>query len=111
MGISNLARAAAANGVAAIITHWGLIDASGTELSGGSYARVAGAAVVDGSYVVRPPSDLTFAVPAGKTAAGWRAFTAATGSGIVADDLAMVDESYTGDGFYVLLAANTGIAY
>ena len=48
MGISNLARAAAANGVAAIITHWGLIDASGTGLSGGSYARAAGAGGVDG---------------------------------------------------------------
>ena len=111
MAISNLGRTASANGMAAVITHWGLIDPSGVELTGGAYARLAGAAVVDGSYVVRPPADLTFSVPAGATVGGWRAYNASTGSGILADDLAMGDESYTGAGFYVLAAASTGISY
>lgn len=97
---------ALATEAASLITHVGLVDGTGTELSGGSYARVTATASATGANV-RFASDKTFNVPAGATVAGWRAFSAATsGTNYGGGDLTA--EEYTGAGQYVLQGANTG---
>lgn len=91
---------------AAEITHLGLVNASGTELSGGTYARVAATASATGANV-RFTSDKTLNIPAGATVAGWRAFDASTaGTNYGGGDL--TPESYAGAGQYVLQGADTG---
>lgn len=95
---------------AALITHIGLVDATGTELTGGSYARKAAGWGAASGGVVRPSADLTFEVPAGATVGGWRGFTALTaGTNHGGEDL--TQEVYAGAGQYVLLAASTGISH
>lgn len=71
-------RNAAASGVASAITHWGLVDTAGTELTGGAYARVARSATATAN-VVNPSSDVAINVPASATVGGVRAYTASTG--------------------------------
>lgn len=62
-----------------IITHIGLVDESGTEISGGSYARQAVTWTTASNGRIQLQSDLTFDVPAGATVAGWRGYSAASG--------------------------------
>lgn len=69
---------AAADGLAAVITHWGLVDTSGTELTGGSYARIASAGVSN-LGTVKPTGNLAFNVPAATTVGGVRAYSASSG--------------------------------
>lgn len=95
---------------AGLLTHIGLVDETGTELSSASYARQAvtwtGPSTGDG--LLRPSTDLEFDVATGDTVNGWRAFDAATGgTDYGGDDLTRVD--YTNDGTYTLLAAQTSI--
>lgn len=101
---------AVATAGAATITHIGLVNGSGTELTGGSYARrpVTWAAAANG--VVRPTANLTFDVPAGATVAGWRGFTALT-AGTNHGGATLPTETYTGAGQYVLDAATSGISH
>jgi hypothetical protein len=91
-----------------LITHIGLVNGSGTELSGGSYARQAVTWTAASGGLIRPTADLDFDVPGGATVAGWRGFTAATG-GTNHGGSAVTSETYAGDGTYRLLAAVTGI--
>lgn len=101
---SNFHTALAAHG-ASLITHIGLVDGSGVEISGGSYARKA--VTWSGSAGVRSPSaDMVFDIPAGATVAGWRAFTALTG-GTNYGGAALTPASFTNAGTYTLLAAST----
>lgn len=94
------------------ITHIGLVDETGTEISGGdpAYARqpVTWTAASDGT--IRPTADLTFDVPAGATVAGWRAYSALTaGTNYGGADL--TQETFAGQGEYTLLSASTGILH
>lgn len=92
----------------ALITHVGLVNGSGTELSGGSYARKAVTWTAASTGNVRLAADQTFEVPAGSTVAGWRGFTALTaGTNHGGGDLTA--EVYVGAGQYVLTGASTGI--
>ena len=97
---------AAAGG--AVITHFGLVDETGTELTGGSYARIADTPSVT-TNVVRPSTDLTFNVPAG-TVGGWRAYSASTG-GTNYGGADLTNEVYAAAGQYKLLAASTGVTH
>lgn len=91
-----------------VITHIGLVDAKGTELTGGSYARKAVTWGDAATGTVRPTGDLTFDVPASTTVGGWRGFTALTaGTNYGGADL--TEEAFVGAGQYTLLAASTGI--
>ncbi len=105
-------RAAAASGVASAITHWGLVDTAGTELTGGAYARVARSATATGA-VVNPNSDVAINVPAGATVGGVRAYTASSGG----TNLGGWDypsgagngrESFDAAGVYTVTAATSG---
>ncbi len=90
---------------ASAISHIGLVNGSGTELSGGSYARQPTTATATGAQIRF--TDETFDVPAGATVAGWRAFSASTGgTNYGGGDLAA--EAYSGAGQYVLTGASTG---
>lgn len=101
---SNFHTALAAHG-ASLITHIGLVNGSGVEISGGSYARKA--VTWSGSAGVRSPSaDLVFDIPAGATVAGWRGFTASTG-GTNYGGAALTSAPFTNAGTYTLLAAST----
>jgi len=99
---------AVANYGASLITHIGLVNGSGDELTGGSYARkaVTWETSVDG--LIQPTEDLLFNVPAGVTVAGWRGFTASSG-GTNHGGAALTPASFTNAGYYNLLAADTGI--
>ena len=90
--------AAAAGGVSGI-TYIGLVNAGGTEPTGGSpaYARKAAGTWTSATNAPKLPADLTFDVPAGFTVAGWKGFSATTaGTDYGGGDL--TPESYAGQG-------------
>jgi len=71
---------------ATLITHIGLVDENGDEITGGdpAYERkgVTWTDAGDGTDdpgTIRPTTDLTFDVPANVTVAGWRGYSALTG--------------------------------
>jgi hypothetical protein len=111
MSMSAAYLAAIADAGAALVTHFGLVDDTGTELTGGSYARVANVPAASGtSDTWRPSADLDFNVPAGVTVGGWRAYSAASaGTDYGGDDL--TPEVYAGAGTYTLVAAQTGVTH
>lgn len=93
-----------------LITHIGLVDDSGDELTGGSpaYARQAVTWTDDGDGVMRPNANLTFNVPSGTTVGGWRGYSASTsGTNYGGEDL--TQETFANQGTYTLLAASTSI--
>lgn len=94
----------------ALITHIGLVDETGTEITGGTpaYARQAVTWTAATNGLVRPTVDLLFNIPSGKTVAGWRGFTAVT-AGTNHGGADLTDEVYSSQGTYTLLAASTGI--
>ena len=96
----------------ALITHIGLVNASGTELSGGSpaYARKAVSWTAGSGGISRPTADLTFDIPAGATVAGWRGYSASSG-GTNYGGADLTQETYAGQGTYKLLAASTGVKH
>lgn len=92
---------------AGLITHLGLVDAAGTEVSGGSYARLP--VTWTGAAGVRSPSgNLVFNVPAGGQVGGWRGYTALTG-GTDYGGATVTTRDYTNAGTYELQAASTNI--
>lgn len=95
-----------ANAGRAEITQIGLVDGSGTEIVGGSYARkaVTWTSAVDG--LIRPTADLVFDVPAGATVAGWRGFSTG-GTNYGGSDL--TSQAFATAGTYTLLSASTSI--
>ena len=103
---SNFHNALAAYG-AGLITHIGLVNGSGVEISGGSYARQA-ITWAGASNVKAPSADLVFNIPAGATVAGWRGFSAST-SGTNYGGAALTSAPFTNAGTYTLQAASTNI--
>lgn len=100
----------AANAVAAAISHWGLVNATGTELSGGTYARIPSAGT-NSAGTVRPTADCAFNVPASTTVGGWRAYSALTaGTNYGGGDISP-NEVYGTAGTFTLTAASTGFPY
>lgn len=94
------------------ITHIGLVDETGTELTGGSpaYARKAVTWTDASSGTIRPDADLTFDIPSGVTVGGWRGYSASTdGTDYGGADL--TNETYASQGEYTLLASGTGILH
>jgi len=90
---------------ASLITHIGLVDAGGTELSGGGYARLP--VTWSGSGAVRSPSgDLVFTTEASDVVAAWRGYTALTG-GTDYGGAAVTTRTYSNPGTFTLLAAST----
>ena len=100
---------ALASAGAGLVTHFGLVDNTGTELTGGTYARIANIPTATGD-TWRPSADLTFNVPAGANVAGWRAYSAAT-AGTDYGGQALTQETYAAAGTYKLLAASTSVTH
>lgn len=95
----------------AAATHVGLVDETGTELTGGdpAYARIAESWADDGDGVMRLAADRTFNVPAGKVA-GWQAYSASSG-GTAYGINAVTEETFAAQGQYKLLAAQTAVTH
>lgn len=95
-----------------LITHIGLVDETGTELSGGSpaYARKAVTWTSASGGTIRPNADLVFDVPSGATVAGWRGYSASTG-GTNYGGQDLTPAAFEEQGQYRLLAALTGIKH
>lgn len=95
-----------------LITHIGLVNNLGNELSGGSpaYARraVSWTGATDG--LIRPTADLTFDIPGGANVNGWRGYSALT-AGVDYGGATLTREDYAGQGQYRLVAAQSGIAH
>jgi hypothetical protein len=89
------------------LTHIGLVDSGGTEITGGSYARQS-TTWTNSNGVTRLNADKVFNIPAGANVAGWRAYTASTG-GTNHGGGTLAQENYTNAGTYTLQASNTGI--
>ena len=95
---------------ASLISHIGLVDDTGTELSGGSYARKAITWTSASGGIIRPSADLEFNVPAGAIVGGWRGYSASTG-GTNYGGADLTNEEFTNAGQYKLLASGTGIKH
>ena len=93
---------------ATLITYIGLVNGSGVELSGGSYARKEVTWTAAAAGLIRPTANLVFDVPAGAVVAGWRGFTAST-AGTNHGGAALTPATYTNAGTYTLTASLTGI--
>lgn len=112
MAMSEGYRNAIADEGALLITHIGLVDETGTELTGGdpAYARQAVTWTSASGGTIRPDADLTFDVPASTTVGGWSGYSASTdGTDYGGADL--TNEEFTNQGEYTLLAASTGITH
>lgn len=95
---------------ATLITHIALVNESGTEIDGGSYARLTVTWSSASGASIQPTEDLIFEVPGGVTVAGWRGYNSDTlgtnyGGGTFAQS-----ETFTNAGQLKLLAAETTIA-
>ncbi len=112
MSMNATYRNAIADHGGSLITHIGLVDETGTELSGGdpAYARQAVSWTSASDGTIRPDADLTFNVPASTTVGGWRGYSASTG-GTDYGGADLTQETYEGQGEYKLLAASTGILH
>ena len=103
-------RNAIADHGAGLIPYIGLVDDTGTEITGGSYARQAITWTISVDGTIRPDANLVFDIPAGTTVAGWSGYSASTlGTDYGGETLAA--ESYTNAGEYELIAAETGILH
>jgi hypothetical protein len=108
MAIADSALNIGADAIGAAITHIGLVNGSGTEISGGGYARQAVTWTSASGGLIRPTADRVFDIASGTTVAGWRGFSASSG-GTNHGGSALTSETYGADGTYTLLAASTGI--
>lgn len=90
------------------ITHLGLVDDTGTEITGGTYARQAVTWTTAANGLIRPTADKTFNVPSGKTVGGWRGYSAST-SGTDYGGASLTAQPFASDGTYTLLAEYTSI--
>lgn len=93
-----------------VITHIGLVDETGTELTGGSpaYAHQAVTFTDAGAGIIRPNANLDFDIPAGDTVAGWRGYSASSG-GTDYGGSDLDPEAYVSQGVYTLLVSQTGV--
>ena len=99
---------ATANAGGALITHIGLVNGSGVEVSGGGYARQAVTWTAASAGLVRPTANLAFSVASGAVVAGWRGYSAVTG-GTDYGGAVLTTATFSNPGTYTLLAASTAI--
>lgn len=108
--MNEIYRNAIANAGAALITHIGLINELGQEISGGNYARQPVIWATASNGIVRPTTNLVFEVPAGTTVTGWRGYSAITG-GTDYGGANLSSQTFTGGGQLTLLASLMGILH
>ena len=97
---------------ASLITHIGLVNEFGTEISGGTpaYARLAVTWTTSADGLIRPDAHLTFDVPIGVTVAGWRGYSAVTG-GTNYGGKALESTPFAAQGTYELNKDRTAITH
>jgi len=94
---------------ASLISHIGLVNELGTEITGGdpAYARQS-VTWTDTDGLIRPSVDLVFDVPEGVTVGGWRGFSAVS-AGTNYGGGNLTDVAFSVQGTYTLQASGTGI--
>jgi hypothetical protein len=97
----------------AAITHIGLVDQNGTELTGGSpaYTRIAESWSDGADGVMSLAENRVFNVPAGTTVGGWRGYSQLSSGGTNFGGKNLVNETFASQGTYTLLAASTSITH
>jgi hypothetical protein len=108
MAMSSTYQNAIGDAGGALMTYLGLVDAGGTELTGGSYARLAVTWTAASGGMIRPSADKAFSVPA-CTVGGWRAYGHATNATPAYGGGDLTQETFAAPGTYTLLAASTGV--
>ena len=98
----------------ALLTHIGLVNGDGIELSvtgSHNYIRqpVTWTQAPDGT--IRPSEDIEFAISEGDTIAGWRAYDGATGEAVEYGGADLSAVTFPIDGFYRLVKEGTGIIH
>lgn len=95
---------------ASFVTHIGLLDDVGAEVTGGTYARKAVTWTAAASGLIRPTTDLDFDIPTGITVGAWSGYSAlSAGTAYGGGDL--TDVPFAGPGIYRLLAASTSLQH
>jgi len=105
---ANYLNAVAGHG-SSLVTHIGLKNAGGTELSGGGYARLS--VTWTGAGATKSPSaNLVFTTEAGDEVASWSGFSALSG-GTDYGGATVTTVTFSNAGTYRLLAASTSISH
>lgn len=99
---------AIANAGKALITHIGLVNASGTPVGDSRKAVTWGSTDADGDFLMS--GDLVFNMSAGEVVAGWRGYSASSG-GTDYGGAALTQVTFNNAGTYTLDDASTGIAH
>jgi hypothetical protein len=97
----------------AAITHIGLVDETGTELTGGSpaYTRIAETWADGADGVMNLAANRVFNVPASTTVGGWRGYSQLASGGTNYGGKNLTNEVFAAQGTYTLLAASTSITH
>lgn len=99
--------AALATHGASLITHIGLVNSGGVEISGGGYARQAVTWTLTAG-TRRPSANLVFNIPSGGQVQGWRGYSASSGgTDYGGATLTTPTGTYGTAGTFTLLAAST----
>lgn len=95
---------------ASLISHIGLLDENGSEISGGGYERqeVSWTTASDGT--IRPTETLSFDVPADTTIGGWSGYDAQE-DGTDYGGADIEEEHFTNEGVFELREDGTGILH
>lgn len=95
-----------------LITHLGLVNEAGVEVSSGGYSRQAVTWVDDADGVSRPSADLVFTTAAGDQVAAWRGYSALTaGVDYGGANIASGTKNYSNPGTFTLQASQTTITH
>lgn len=95
---------------ASLITHIGLVNAGGTEISSGGYARQAVTWTAASDGTIRPNANLVFTMTTSDVVAGWRGYSALS-AGTNYGGAALTEVTFGNDGTYTLTGASSGITH
>ncbi len=95
---------------AGLMPYIGLVDNTGTEISGGdpAYARKEANWTAADNGLIRIGADLAFDIPAGSNVSGWRGYSALT-NGTEYGGKSLPRKNAAGQGIYDLFADQTAV--
>lgn len=109
-GMSEAYRNIMAQAGASAITHIGLVEMNGVELSSSVYSRRAASWGAPNDGKIQLTANLEFNIAAGESVGGWRGFSAAIG-GINYGGADVRLQVFSSPGIFILFAADTWIKH